>query len=138
MNVPSRPTFAAALSLLENTRLAVDEVSRDASRSLGGAPHLGMLFVSREHLADLDWIAAETAARTDPACLLGCVAEAIVGGARDRGPAGDLPMAGSPSWRPPDPDASALSADCGRDRHRRLAGRVVGAMARRRGADRAG
>ncbi|HET6879526.1 MAG TPA: FIST N-terminal domain-containing protein [Pirellulales bacterium] len=75
--------FAAALSTLENTDDAVARACDEAGEQLGARPDLAMVFFSPHHAAKAKTASEEIRRRLSPGCLLGCTAEAIVGGSRE-------------------------------------------------------
>ncbi len=77
------PAFAAALSTAADARAATEEVCRAASARLAGQPDLGMVFISPHHRAEAASVAETVTRQTGARILLGCTAEAIVGGARE-------------------------------------------------------
>jgi small ligand-binding sensory domain FIST len=81
--------FAAALSTAADTALAVEEVCTPASTGLAGAADLAIAFFSAHHLEAVGDLASGLRERLAPRCLLGCVAETVVGNGREveEGPA---------------------------------------------------
>src|SRR5438067_1224404 len=89
--------FAAALSTAPQTGRALAEVCDDARARLGGPAELAVAFVSPHHADDLAAVAADLHQRLQPARVLGCCGESIVGTGREveREPAVSLWLA---SW----------------------------------------
>jgi small ligand-binding sensory domain FIST len=86
MNTPTTATghrIAAALSTNSNTRQAVAEVCRRATKQLSGSANLGLVFVSHHHGPDFEPLAAGMCDELGFENLLGCTGESIVGGARE-------------------------------------------------------
>jgi small ligand-binding sensory domain FIST len=81
--------FAAALSTAPQTARALDEVCPEARAALSGDVDLAALFFSAHHLKSADLLARTVNEKLAPRCLLGCVAEAVVGNDREveQGPA---------------------------------------------------
>jgi small ligand-binding sensory domain FIST len=89
--------FAAALSTARETGRALDEVCERAATPLGSPPDLAVAFFTPHHSPAAD----ETVRRLGqlrPRCLLGCVAETVIGNDREveEGPALALWLA---KWR---------------------------------------
>src|SRR5262245_37816437 len=70
---------AAALSKRPQWDDALREATKAARETLGGAPAVAMLFISPQHAAAADRIAAETCQLLGTGNLLGCTGEAIAG-----------------------------------------------------------
>ena len=81
--------FSAALSTAAKIDRALEEVCTHSRSALPGKPDLAFAFFSPHHAAAAERIAAAVAERLAPRCLLGCVAEAVIGGDREmeEGPA---------------------------------------------------
>ena len=81
--------FSAALSTAAKIDRALEEVCTYSRSTLPGKPDLAFAFFSPHHAAAAERIAAAVAERLAPRCLLGCVAEAVIGGDREveEGPA---------------------------------------------------
>ena len=81
--------FSAALSTAANADRALDEVCTNSRSSLAEKPDLAFAFFSAHHAGAAERIAAAVAERLGPRCLLGCVAEAVIGGDKEveEGPA---------------------------------------------------
>ncbi len=77
------PRFAAALSTLENTSSAVDEVCRSALAQLGTKPDLALVFVSPQHADNLARVGGHICDLIGSESLLGCTGESIVGNDRE-------------------------------------------------------
>ncbi len=75
--------FAAALSTAEPTRQAVEEVCARTRAGLSGAVDLAVLFFSAHHARSADLLAQVVHQRLSPGCLLGCVAESVIGEQRE-------------------------------------------------------
>jgi len=93
--------FSGALSTAADAQAAAAEVCQSAMAALSGPADLGMLFVSPHHLDHVTAV-AETVSRCSGArALLGCTAEAIVGGDKEveHQPAVSLWLARLPSVR---------------------------------------
>src|ERR671935_923814 len=69
--------FAAALSTRPEAERAVEEVCGHAS--LGDAPDLAVVFFSAHHRGRARELARSLHGRLKPRCLLGCVAESVIG-----------------------------------------------------------
>ncbi len=84
--------FAAALSTAEPTLRAVEEVCEQVRARLSGDVDLAILFFSPLHARAADDIARGVYQRLGPRCLLGCVAESVIGNDREveQGPAMSL------------------------------------------------
>src|SRR5205814_8978036 len=87
--------FAAALSTLAETERAAEEVCGLAGPAVGGSPDLALRFFSAPHRGAARQLARSLQRRLAPRCLLGCVAEAVVGNDREveAGPALSLWLA---------------------------------------------
>jgi small ligand-binding sensory domain FIST len=81
--------FAAALSTAAPTARAVEEVCALASAQADGTPDLAVAFFSVHHAPAAAEVADAIQKRLAPRCLLGCVAEAVIGNDREveEGPA---------------------------------------------------
>ena len=75
--------FSAALSTAAKIDRALEEVCANSRSSLPEKPDLAFAFFSAHHAAAAERIAAAVAERLAPRCLLGCVAEAVIGGDRE-------------------------------------------------------
>ncbi len=75
--------FAAALSTAETTLQAVEEVCEQARARLSGDVDLAVLFFSMHHARAAATLARILQQRLAPRCLLGSVAEAVIGGDRE-------------------------------------------------------
>jgi small ligand-binding sensory domain FIST len=71
--------FAAAVSTLPQTVKALDEVCAATRAKLDGPPDLALVFFSMHHASEAEQIAQTIYKQISPACLLGCVAEAVIG-----------------------------------------------------------
>src|SRR6266446_1903098 len=71
--------FAAAISSVDDTPQALDEVCGRALEQLGGKPDLAVLFFSPHHLPAAKTIAKTAHQRLRASCLFGCNGEAIIG-----------------------------------------------------------
>src|SRR5947209_4192644 len=87
--------FAAALSTAAPAGRALDEVCSRAAGPLGGTADLAVLFFSADHVHSASEIFEGVQQRLAPRCLLGCVAESVVGDDREveQGPALSLWLA---------------------------------------------
>jgi small ligand-binding sensory domain FIST len=72
--------FAAALSTVEPTLQAVEEVCELVRARLSGDADLAVLFFSTHHVRAATVLARTVQERLSPRCLLGSVAEAVIGG----------------------------------------------------------
>jgi small ligand-binding sensory domain FIST len=92
--------FAAALSTSRDSGQALDAVCDKALAQLGTAPHLALLFFSPHHTAAAARLATTARRRLEPACLIGCPGESIVGNDQEieEGPAMSLWLA---KWNAP-------------------------------------
>src|SRR5215469_15235783 len=81
--------FAAALSTAPEAPRALDEVCGPVRDRLGGGADLAVVFFSAQHAGDAERIARAVRERLAPRCLLGCVAETVIGNGREveEGPA---------------------------------------------------
>jgi small ligand-binding sensory domain FIST len=81
--------FAAALSTAPEAARAFDEVCAPVRARLAGAADLAVVFFSPHHAGAADRLAQTVRERLTPRCLLGCVAEAVIGNGREveEGPA---------------------------------------------------
>ncbi len=75
--------FAAALSTVEPTLRAVEEVCTQTRRCLPGEVDLGILFFSTHHSRAAEDLVRAVRERLAPRCLLGCVAESVIGNERE-------------------------------------------------------
>lgn len=127
------PHFAAALSQHPITAHAVGEVAGEVLEAVGAGPDLAVLFVTPAHAGALEDAALAVRAVLEPAALIGCAAESIIGDGREieDGPAislwagrvgpvapvrltatpGSAELAGWPSRVPFEPSAMLLLAD---------------------------
>jgi small ligand-binding sensory domain FIST len=71
--------FASALSTVPLTAAALEAVSARALEQLAGPPDLALVFFSPHHARAPELLAASAQAALKARCLLGCVAEAVVG-----------------------------------------------------------
>jgi small ligand-binding sensory domain FIST len=92
--------FAAALSTDRSSARALEEACTQALDRFEGSPDLALLFFSSHHCEQADQLAEAAQAKLRPRCLLGCNAEAIIGGNREieEGPALSLWLG---RWRQP-------------------------------------
>jgi small ligand-binding sensory domain FIST len=81
--------FAAALSTAPEATPALDETCAPVRDRLGGGADLAAVFFSAHHAGSAARIAAAVRERLSPRCLLGCVAETVIGNGREveEGPA---------------------------------------------------
>ena len=75
--------FAAALSTAATIDRALEEVCAKTQSQLSDKPDLAAAFFSAHHAGAADRIARAVAERLGPRCLLGCVAEAVIGNGRE-------------------------------------------------------
>jgi small ligand-binding sensory domain FIST len=75
--------FAAALSTLAPTPRAVEEVCEQTRARLAGEVDLAVVFFSTHHARSADVLARTIRERLAPRCLLGCVAESVIGNDRE-------------------------------------------------------
>ncbi len=75
--------FAAALSTIEATLQAIEEVCEQGRARLAGSVDLAVLFFSTHHVRAADVLAGTVQERLAPRCLLGCVAESVIGDDRE-------------------------------------------------------
>jgi small ligand-binding sensory domain FIST len=75
--------FAAALSTTEPTLRAVEEVCEQTRARLAGDVDLAIVFFSTPHARAADVLVRTVQERLAPRCLLGCVAESVVGNDRE-------------------------------------------------------
>jgi small ligand-binding sensory domain FIST len=75
--------FAAALSTAPETAQALDEACAPIRDRLGGGADLAVVFFSAHHADGAGRIAATVRERLAPRCLLGCVAETVIGTGRE-------------------------------------------------------
>jgi small ligand-binding sensory domain FIST len=75
--------FAAALSTAEPTLQAIEEVCARTRARLDGDADLAVLFFSTHHMRSADVLARALQERLSPRCLLGCVAESVIGGGQE-------------------------------------------------------
>ncbi len=71
--------FASALSTNPNSLAALDEVAALVQEQLDGEPTLALLFVSANHIAAAEQLAARLCERLGTECVIGCSGESIVG-----------------------------------------------------------
>jgi small ligand-binding sensory domain FIST len=71
--------FAAALSTAEPTRQAAEEVCQQVRSRLPGEIDLAIAFFSTHHARAADVLAHAVQERLAPRCLLGCIAESVIG-----------------------------------------------------------
>jgi small ligand-binding sensory domain FIST len=86
----------AALVLAADPEIAGRQAAREARASLGDSPlSFGVLFASPDFLGSAQPLLTAVAGETGPLPLIGCVAEAVIGGAREveSGPAVSLWLA---------------------------------------------
>ena len=81
--------FTAALSTAADTTRAVDEACTNLGADLAGPADLAMCFFSVHHLDAVADLARGLRERLAPRCLLGCVAETVIGNSQEieQGPA---------------------------------------------------
>ncbi len=72
--------FAAALSTAEATLPAVEEVCQQARAGLPGDVDLAVLFFSAHHARAAEALGRAVQQLLRPGCLIGCVAESVIGG----------------------------------------------------------
>src|ERR1700694_1653339 len=75
--------FAAALSTGAAAEQALEEVCKISRSAFSEKPDLAVAFFSTHHAAAADRIAGVVAERLGPRCLLGCVAEAVIGNGKE-------------------------------------------------------
>jgi len=75
--------FAAALSTAPQTDAALEQVCAESRSHFSGAPDLAVAFFSTHHAKGADQIARTLTERLTPRCLLGCVAEAVIGNGKE-------------------------------------------------------
>jgi small ligand-binding sensory domain FIST len=75
--------FAASLSTIAHTTRALEEVCAGVRATLQGVPDLTFLFFSPHHAGAAEQLVQTIQDRLKPRCLLGCVGESIIGGARE-------------------------------------------------------
>jgi small ligand-binding sensory domain FIST len=75
--------FAAALSTQPETASALAQVCGQAASQLPGPADLAVFFFSPHHARAAAVLAAEANRRLGPRCLLGCVAETVIGNDRE-------------------------------------------------------
>jgi small ligand-binding sensory domain FIST len=75
--------FAAALSTAEATLPAVQEVCQLARTGLPGDVDLAVLFFSAHHARAAEVLGRTVQKRLRPGCLIGCIAESVIGGNRE-------------------------------------------------------
>jgi small ligand-binding sensory domain FIST len=92
--------FAAALATAADTASAVAEVCDPLAAALAGEPDLAFVFFSAHHSDAASSLREGLLQRLRPRCLLGCIAESVIGNDREveRGPALSLWAA---RWRQP-------------------------------------
>ncbi|QDU93509.1 FIST signal transduction protein [Lignipirellula cremea] len=77
------PSYASALSLLENAEQAVAEVCQALQAELSEPPAFAVVFVSADRAAEMEAIAALLRETLKVEVLLGCTAESLVGSGRE-------------------------------------------------------
>src|SRR5687767_13610238 len=94
----SKPGFASAVSTLNATGAAVDEVCTRVQKQLPSAPDLAVVFFSADHLAGAQAIADMINRALSPKVLIGCSGESIVASGQEieEGPAISLWTASLP------------------------------------------
>jgi len=75
--------FAAALSTADTTQKAADEVCQQTRDLLSGSADLAIVFFSTHHLRTVDALLRRVQEQLQPRCLLGCVAETVIGQDRE-------------------------------------------------------
>jgi small ligand-binding sensory domain FIST len=75
--------FAAALSTAAETAPALAEVCDQALAKLGNVPQLAVAFFTPHHAAAAAALADDLRRSLRPSCLLGCLAEAVIGNERE-------------------------------------------------------
>jgi small ligand-binding sensory domain FIST len=75
--------FAAALSTAAQTDAALEQVCTESRSHFSGTPDLVVAFFSAHHAKAADRIAQTLTERLTPRCLLGCVAEAVIGNGKE-------------------------------------------------------
>ena len=75
--------FAAALSTAPQIDAALEQVCHDSRSRLAGPIDLAVAFFSTQHAEAADRLARTIAERLAPRCLLGCVAESVIGDGRE-------------------------------------------------------
>jgi small ligand-binding sensory domain FIST len=75
--------FAAALSTTEPTLQAVEEVCAQTRTHLPGEVDLAIVFFSTHHAHAAEELVRRVRERLAPRCLLGCVAESVIGNERE-------------------------------------------------------
>ena len=75
--------FAAALSTAEATLPAVEEVCQRARVALPGDVDLAVLFFSAHHARAAEALGRTVQKQLRPDCLIGCIAESVIGGERE-------------------------------------------------------
>jgi small ligand-binding sensory domain FIST len=75
--------FAAALSTAEPTLPAVEEACAQTRARLPGDVDLAVLFFAAQHARAAEVLARTVQQRLAPRCLIGCVAESVIGGDRE-------------------------------------------------------
>src|SRR3989442_6707874 len=80
--------IGAGLSTDSDTARAADEAAAAAGLLAGRDPDLAVVFATQTHLGSLDCALETIGARLDPAHLIGCCAQGVVGAGREveRGP----------------------------------------------------
>src|SRR5215469_16939578 len=132
-----------ALVLTADAGEAARRAVGEARASLGDAPaSFGVLFASAHFSGSAEALAGAVAEETGRLPLIGCVAEAVAGGAREieSGPAGSAPadlrpvhVPGQRTARPPEP-AGARGGAHGWDSKRRAGAAAEPVVSRRAGA----
>ncbi len=75
--------FAAAMSTAAQADAALEQVCNEARSRLAGSIDLAVAFFSTQHAGAAERIARGVAERLAPRCLLGCVAESVIGDGRE-------------------------------------------------------
>ena len=75
--------FAAALATVEATLPAVEDACQQARTGLPGDVDLAVLFFSAQHARAAEVLARTVQKQLRPGCLIGCVAESVIGGDRE-------------------------------------------------------
>lgn len=75
--------FAASLSTAREPTQAINEVCAEVMKTLGGPPEIAVVFYSPEHIPASEMIAVTLQARLQPAGMIGCLGESIIGNARE-------------------------------------------------------
>jgi small ligand-binding sensory domain FIST len=75
--------FASALSTAEPTLRAVEEICEQTRTRLPGEVDLALVFFSTHHARAADALRRSVQERLAPRCLLGCIAESVIGNDRE-------------------------------------------------------